>query len=509
MDSLKVEWLETCDSTSKVLKERVRDGLSAPLALAAGTQTAGIGRLGQFWQSLPGNLHFSLAVPAATLPAALRDLLPMAVGVVVADWLRSVAGVQCCLKWPNDLIIDGKKIGGILCEGLYHGQEFIGAVIGIGLNLNIIPAIEDSYPMGALKDLIVFSIAPRLAADQLAEKLIDQIPLWTRNDVLSRWRNAAIRPAHYWLPSEKQEWWRNTGVDDDGALVLERVSDDGRKGTSVAVRSVSHEFNWSVQMRRPMVVADVGNTSVKLALTAFDAKDDVMLLQDVILSGPGSLDVFLNAARQGGAAPVIHAISVNPNGFEALVAEARVHGFEVRTIAKNPVRATRSLYDLESIGIDRLAILEAAQLWHAKGTLPWPAVAVSLGTATTIDLIDGSGLHVGGFIAAGLQTSLAAVAGSGALLPKNLEMKLGRNEGLWPVTSADAMTEASIKGTLAFIKDERARLAQYCHVEVQTVTVILTGGFSGLMLERWTDGLVELRPSMALIGAALMVVNGR
>lgn len=131
--------LAECGSTNTEALAHLRDG-GGPLLLSAGRQTAGRGRLGRAWQSDEAALTFSVALP---LPAEL-DLsgLSLAVGCTVADVLDP-AGDRIRLKWPNDLFLDGAKLGGILIETVPLPAQLRGVVIGIGLNLQPLPTGAD------------------------------------------------------------------------------------------------------------------------------------------------------------------------------------------------------------------------------------------------------------------------------------------------------------------------------------------------------------------------------
>jgi len=129
--------LECCDSTNDRLLERAEAGAPSGTVLIARQQTAGRGRQGRRWLSAPGaSLAFSLIwrFPLGTPPAGLS----LAAGLACAQALRKVgaggtAPVQ--LKWPNDLLLGGRKLGGILIELLPNAPQV--AVIGIGLNLRL------------------------------------------------------------------------------------------------------------------------------------------------------------------------------------------------------------------------------------------------------------------------------------------------------------------------------------------------------------------------------------
>ncbi|MBE0612514.1 MAG: biotin--[acetyl-CoA-carboxylase] ligase [Burkholderiales bacterium] len=137
-DHFHLELLDACASTNTLLLERARAGAASGSAIACELQSAGRGRRGKDWQSgLGGSLTFSLLWRYENGAAGLSGL-SLAVGVAMARALASldVAGVQ--LKWPNDLLHAGRKLGGILIE--VQGNA---AVIGIGLNLRLRAGVRD------------------------------------------------------------------------------------------------------------------------------------------------------------------------------------------------------------------------------------------------------------------------------------------------------------------------------------------------------------------------------
>ena len=129
-----IDVLPTCDSTNGVLLGRAEAGAPSGTVVIAEEQTAGRGRRGRTWFASPGDsLTFSLLWRFAqgTAPAGLS----LAVGVAVARALQRVGAGETALKWPNDLLKAGRKLGGILVE-LVPGAPHA-AVIGIGINLRL------------------------------------------------------------------------------------------------------------------------------------------------------------------------------------------------------------------------------------------------------------------------------------------------------------------------------------------------------------------------------------
>ncbi|MBK5307342.1 MAG: biotin--[acetyl-CoA-carboxylase] ligase [Frankiaceae bacterium] len=130
-DGWRVEVVEQAGSTNAVVAERARGGEPAGLVVVAEHQTAGRGRLDRTWLSpARAGLTFSVLLQPQ-LAAADRAWLPLLAGVAVVRAVRDQAMVDAVLKWPNDVLVEGRKLGGLLAETVSPG----GVVVGIGLNV--------------------------------------------------------------------------------------------------------------------------------------------------------------------------------------------------------------------------------------------------------------------------------------------------------------------------------------------------------------------------------------
>jgi len=126
-----VEVVERTGSTNQDLLARAHDGAPEGLVLAAEEQLAGRGRQGRNWQSLPGAaLTFSVLLRPGAVPPVVRGWLPLLAGLATATAVGTIAGIDLRLKWPNDVLIDGAKLAGILAE-----QSDGAVVVGTGLNV--------------------------------------------------------------------------------------------------------------------------------------------------------------------------------------------------------------------------------------------------------------------------------------------------------------------------------------------------------------------------------------
>lgn len=138
----RLELHDSLASTSAVCRAAAEAGAPAGLAVMARTQTAGRGTQGRRWASPPGNLYLSVllrpAVPAREAP----DFAPR-VGAALLAALTPLAPASLTLKLPNDVLMSGAKLAGVLVETAASGPTLDWMVIGIGVNLATAPALSD------------------------------------------------------------------------------------------------------------------------------------------------------------------------------------------------------------------------------------------------------------------------------------------------------------------------------------------------------------------------------
>ncbi|HEY6567864.1 MAG TPA: biotin--[acetyl-CoA-carboxylase] ligase, partial [Actinomycetota bacterium] len=140
-----VRWDEVTGSTNATAMELAAAGTPEWTLVAAGHQRDGRGRLGRAWLDHPGD---SLMVSVVLRPALSADdagVLTLWAGAAWAEASSALTGLQVRCKWPNDLLVDGRKVGGILAEsagGTGPDAPVAHVVIGSGINLVAPPEIE-------------------------------------------------------------------------------------------------------------------------------------------------------------------------------------------------------------------------------------------------------------------------------------------------------------------------------------------------------------------------------
>ncbi len=144
-----VDILETVDSTNAYVKECARQGAPEGFVAAAETQTHGRGRFDRAWFSAPGEgLYFSILL-RPDMPLGEAPRLTLLAALAVCEALRREADVDAQIKWPNDVLIGGKKCCGILLETGMTADGRYFAVLGIGVNVNM-PSFPEEFAATSL-----------------------------------------------------------------------------------------------------------------------------------------------------------------------------------------------------------------------------------------------------------------------------------------------------------------------------------------------------------------------
>lgn len=219
--------LESCGSTNDEAARLARAGARHGTVITALTQSNGRGRAGRAWSSPPGgNLYVSIILRPA-LP--LRDVpaMTLALGVAVCEVARSF-GADAALKWPNDVLVGGRKVAGILLESQSRAERLDVVIAGIGINLSTLPEPEAapyatslSHELGAPVDRELF--LGRLL--QTAEHWIDRYIACGLPGVIPAW-HAHMAPGIAAQTRIAGELVVGTleGIDATGALLLRAPS---------------------------------------------------------------------------------------------------------------------------------------------------------------------------------------------------------------------------------------------------------------------------------------------
>ena len=223
------EWREETGSTNADALAEASRGRSGPLWVVAGRQNAGRGRQGRQWLSPEGNLYASLLL-GDPCDIAIASQLGFVAGVAIHDAIGAT-GLQVprlALKWPNDVLLDGAKIAGLLLEAQSGVAGKFNIVIGFGVNIRHAPA-NPQYPAAPLSNENDVSVSDLFAA--LASSFHERFSRWREKSGTPQERFAEIRQlwleraagigslASVRLPSGKLEG-TFSGIDELGRLEL-------------------------------------------------------------------------------------------------------------------------------------------------------------------------------------------------------------------------------------------------------------------------------------------------
>jgi len=124
-------------STNDELLARAAAGATEGLLAVADAQTAGRGRLERAWWAPPGSSLLMSLLLRPPIPPSRAGQLTMCLGLAAVEGIEAVTGLRPALKWPNDLLLDGSKLGGMLSELRLAGERLDYTVLGLGLNVNL------------------------------------------------------------------------------------------------------------------------------------------------------------------------------------------------------------------------------------------------------------------------------------------------------------------------------------------------------------------------------------
>jgi BirA family transcriptional regulator, biotin operon repressor / biotin---[acetyl-CoA-carboxylase] ligase len=162
-------------STNADVAEAARAGAAEGLVVVAEQQTAGRGRFGRRWESPPrAGLAFSVLLRPAEVPAGRYGWLPLLAGVALVETVRRQAEVDAAVKWPNDLLIEGRKCAGILAEAVPGADRAV--VLGVGLNVTL---AADELPRPDATSLLLAGAA-HTDRDTLLRSVLRDLSDWYR-----------------------------------------------------------------------------------------------------------------------------------------------------------------------------------------------------------------------------------------------------------------------------------------------------------------------------------------
>jgi BirA family biotin operon repressor/biotin-[acetyl-CoA-carboxylase] ligase len=223
-------------------------GASEGVAVLALEQTAGRGRHGRAWSSPAGEGLYLSIILRPPIPARQSPFVTLASAVAVAETL-SALGVQADIKWPNDVLANGRKICGILVESAIESDRLQFAVLGIGVNV-----AQRSFPSDLAQPAtsIFLELGRRIPLDEVASAILVHADQWYREalrnpaHVVSRWEQLSTCSRDCEVLISSPEGWLEgvtRGLTPGGALAVELKGGEIREIVSgeVSLRALARD----------------------------------------------------------------------------------------------------------------------------------------------------------------------------------------------------------------------------------------------------------------------------
>ena len=242
----KLEIESVIESTNAQALSYAQENGGYPYVCTTERQTGGRGRRGKAWFSPYGqNLYFSLTWEFVNGASALEGL-SLAVGVVVADVLAELGAPNCQLKWPNDILYDGKKLSGILLEITGDAAGPCQVVVGVGLNVSMTASTESiDQPWTDLQQVLEERPDRNHILGRLVAALLKLLSTYEFDGFTTYRERFSLRDMHQGKPvmlrlGERLVLGDAVGIDTNGALLVD--TDAGRQvfnGGEVSLRVLS------------------------------------------------------------------------------------------------------------------------------------------------------------------------------------------------------------------------------------------------------------------------------
>lgn len=238
MPVTKLHYFERVGSTMDVIHQLASEGAAPGTAVIAGEQLEGRGSRGRPWHSPIGGLWLSVVFRPPAVEGI--EVISLRVGLAVAEAIQARVPKPLQLKWPNDVMLENRKVGGVLCEARWQGETLGWVAVGVGLN------VRNSIPneLGAVA-VSLSEFTPGITVEETAEPVLKAL----RALDLGIGRLAQAELERY----ARRNWLRGrtirepvagevTGVGEDGALLVRTPagSDVSLRSGTVELAAVSH-----------------------------------------------------------------------------------------------------------------------------------------------------------------------------------------------------------------------------------------------------------------------------
>jgi|GEM_PF-522090 BirA family biotin operon repressor/biotin-[acetyl-CoA-carboxylase] ligase len=482
--------LDSVDSTNSIALSIGRKGGASGTVVIAREQRKGRGRMGRGWFSPKGKGLYMSILLRPEIEAGELPKISLIAALSMASSLEKL-GVSASIRWPNDIMARGRKIGGVLIEA-EDGFVVVGFGVNTGLKAKDMPPEIKERATSIVEEIGIEPNAFLLAEsiidgfERLYRDFVEDVHGWDR--ILSRIKGVMDVLGHRVEVTTGTE--RIEGVADSlgpsGELVI--VQDDGRKFMISSAEGLRIDSETSSMPYKLMAIA-VGNS-----MTRFGFFSNSGLMERYVVRSGEAEHELLRIGIDPGTNVVVG--SVVPLLTERLVSALIDRGFEPRVVTGRICVESGidiAYDDPDVMGIDRVASSIAASVYYGS-----PVIVVDFGTAISITAAVDKRI-LGGPIIPGPSLWLDSLSSGTALLP-SIPLPSGEVKGAMGRNTVECMESGLFFGITGAVREAITGILE----EVgRGARVVATGGYSGLFAPRIREiDLVD--PDLGLKGLAVL-----
>jgi len=224
-----IHYFSEVASTMDVARDLARKGCPDFTVVVAGRQKKGRGRLKRVWLSSEGGLYFTLVL-RPEMPPSLSFRVHFSAAAILAKTLRKMFGIDAAVKWPNDILVNDRKISGMLSEMEAETDRVTFINIGVGINVNNDPTPEAAMA-SCLKKILGRNISRKEILAGFLDEFENSVKQASFDNAISEWKRYTVtlnRQVRIVTTHDVSEG-RVLDVDENGALVLERADGSIKK----------------------------------------------------------------------------------------------------------------------------------------------------------------------------------------------------------------------------------------------------------------------------------------
>jgi len=228
-DAANILYYPEVTSTMDIARDLARKNCPDLTVIIAGRQTQGRGRLKRRWLSVDGGLYFTMVL-RPPIPVQSSFKVNFLASLTLARVIREMLHIDAMVKWPNDILVDGRKVSGMLSELEAEADRVFFISIGIGINVNNDPS-EAEPGASSLKKISGREISRKDLLTRFLEAFSESMKNSDFEDVISEWKNYTVtlgRHVRIVTHLEESEGLA-VDVDENGALVIELVNGEQKK----------------------------------------------------------------------------------------------------------------------------------------------------------------------------------------------------------------------------------------------------------------------------------------